>query len=138
MDEKKLDKDIIVPEKKQIEEMQKDIAVRMAMAKGVIGSMNNGVEGWLTEYLIEKDWVKLPEGAVIISKAQNENWLAWLEQNIKKARKETAEKFAERLKEKLHKEALHSPLLTKEYVQRIIREIAKEFTGGYNGKEKES
>ena len=56
---------------KQIEEMENDIAVRMAMAKGVAGSMNNGVEGWLAEYLIEKGWEKIPEGAVVIDRNEN-------------------------------------------------------------------
>ena len=82
--EKKMDK------QKQIEEMEKDIAVRMAMAKGVAGSMNKGVEGWLSEYLINEGWCKgfSREEVDEIS-----------ETAIKNSRKNTVEKFAERLKE---------------------------------------
>lgn len=54
-------------DKQMIEELEKDIAVRMAMAKGVAGSMNNGVEGWLGEYLIEKGWTQIPENAVVLT-----------------------------------------------------------------------
>lgn len=54
-------------DKQMIEEMKKDIAVRMAMAKGVAGSMNKGVEGWLSEYLCNKGWRKIPEGAVVLT-----------------------------------------------------------------------
>lgn len=99
---------------KQIDELEKDIAVRMAMAKGVAGSMNNGVEGWLGKYLIEKDWVKIPEGAVVLTDKKDIQQYEWskmcdkmgifklVEKESAKARKETAEKFAERLKEKLN------------------------------------
>ena len=113
---------------KQIEEMEKDIAVRMAMAKGIAGSMNNGVEGWLAEYLIEKGWAKINEGAVVLAGTETtENlidllvdfdemsftpfttcpnpdeyaieWKSKLIYAIGQLRKETAEKFAERQKE---------------------------------------
>ena len=110
---------------KQIEEMQKDIAVRMAMAKGVAGSMNNGVEGWLGEYLVKMGWIKPTENAVVLTKEAYENIGIYTEtvqeyecdengqpvlvkerKEVKKIptdiaefiRKETAEKFAERLK----------------------------------------
>ena len=55
---------------KQIEEMMKDIAVRMAMAKGVAGSMNKGVEGWLAEYLVNKGWQQITEGAVVLTREE--------------------------------------------------------------------
>lgn len=38
---------------------------------------------------------KIPEGAVVLTREENEKWLDWLELNMAKARKETAEKFAE-------------------------------------------
>ena len=62
---------------KQVEEMEKDIAVRMAMAKGVAGSMNNGVEGWLSEYLIEKGYRKIPENAVVLTREEHQKYLAF-------------------------------------------------------------
>lgn len=64
-------------DKQMIEEIEKDIAVRMAMAKGVIGSMNNGVEGWLAKYLIEKGWAKIPEGAVVLTREEYQKYLAF-------------------------------------------------------------
>ena len=83
---------------KQIEEMEKDIAVRMAMAKGIAGSMNNGVEGWLSEYLYNAGYRKIPEGAVVLTR--EEYGLLVTRPNLHIAtdvyitRKETAEKFA--------------------------------------------
>jgi hypothetical protein len=110
-------------QKQMIEEMEKDIAVRMAMAKGVAGSMNNGVEGWLGEYLVKMGWIKPTENAVVLTKEEQmardyecynlgyethkqesqkrEDYIKTLEHHINDleraliiARKETAEKFA--------------------------------------------
>lgn len=96
---------------KQIEEMNKDIAIRTAMAKSIVGSMNNGVEGWLAEYLVEKGWAKIQEGAVVLTREEFDelqkgiktyNYTAvfeeqsayrW-EQGYWQGTKETAEKFA--------------------------------------------
>ena len=97
---------------KQIEEMQKDIAVRMAMAKGVAGSMNNGVGGWLSEYLYNAGYRKIPENAVLLTREEWEQraYVHAMENELckkcrervaeayEKIRKETAEKFAEKLK----------------------------------------
>ena len=107
---------------KQIEEMEKDIAVRMAMAKGIAGSMNKGVEGWLSEYLYNAGYRKgfSREEVDEIS-----------ETAIKNSRKETAEKFAERLKERLDISVIGYS--TDEVVSEIedkIDEICKEFTEG--------
>lgn len=74
---------------KQIEEMKKDIAVRMAMAKCVTGSMNNGVEGWLSEYLIGKGWAKIPEGAVVLTEKKYQRYNR-IEKIIKLAKREKA------------------------------------------------
>ena len=107
---------------KQIEEMEKDIAVRMAMAKGVAGSMNKGVEGWLSEYLINKGWCKgfSREEVDEIS-----------ETAIKNSRKETAEKFAERLKEntvdEYDSEDVNHPYIILDYDE--LDKICKELTG---------
>ena len=40
----------------------------MAMAKGIAGSMNKGVEGWLSEYLYNAGYRKIPEGAVVLTR----------------------------------------------------------------------
>lgn len=74
---------------KQIEELKKDIAIRMAMAKGVAGSMNNGVEGWLSEYLIEKGYRKIPEGAVVLTEKEYKSYER-IEKIIKLAKMEKA------------------------------------------------
>jgi hypothetical protein len=129
---------------KQIEEMEKDIAIRMAGAKSVAGSMNNGVEGWLGKYLIERGWTKIHESAVVLTEGEYKDLISdevktierdiaeyWVTQDVEsvakelhkdgyrklddhaifvlrkakcleyKIRKETAEKFAERLKKRL-------------------------------------
>ena len=89
-------------DKLMIKELEKDISVRMAMAKGVAGSMNNGVEGWLGEYLIEKGWVKIPENAVVLTSNQKISMEHdWYRLGYEQGKKETAEKFSERLKTKL-------------------------------------
>ena len=86
----------------KLEEMEKDIAVRMAMAKGVAGSMNNGVEGWLSEYLYNAGYRKIPEGAVVLTQEMTYEYrkdVAEVKFLKKKIIKETAEKFIERQKE---------------------------------------
>lgn len=146
---------------KQIEEMMKDIAVRMAMAKGVAGSMNKGVEGWLAEYLVNKGWQQIPENAVVLTEKEYKKELQ--EQHNKgvtagfamrkfqkhsieqKTRKETAEKFAERLKEKCKElQDKYSHICKNKYeviqetcryegvtaVKNSIDEICKEITEG--------
>ena len=104
---------------KQIEEMEKDIAVRMAMAKGVAGSMNKGVEGWLSEYLCNKGWRKgfSREEVDEIS-----------ETAIKNSRKGTAEKFADRLKEKDCAIPIKDDFII--ILRKDIDEICKELTEG--------
>ena len=144
---------------KQIEEMEKDIAVRMAMAKGIAGSMNKGVEGWLGEYLIEKGWAKILENAVVLTEEElterdyerynlgyethrqesqkREDYIETLSHHINDlenalliVRKETAEKFAERLKEVCE---IHTEYDWNDYLEidvDYIDEICKEFTEG--------
>ena len=144
---------------KQINELEKDIAVRMAMAKGVAGSMNNGVEGWLGKYLIEKGWIKPAENAVVLTSERYSDYLitqtnnAYLEEQVKKlqgdnerlyknigkfkdtVRKETAEKFAEMAKNaivnmKWERDDTHIKLVTQEACLIAIDEICKELSEG--------
>jgi DNA-binding transcriptional regulator YbjK len=104
--------------------------------------------------LVEMIRKYIPEGAVVISKEQNENWLSFLEQNIEKARKEAVEKFAERLKPTLQEwlednedmagkidfgvatiDLIGVKSLDGEVIaESLIDEIAKEFTEEKNGK----
>ena len=88
-------------EQKQIEELEKDIAVRMAMAKGVAGSMNNGVEGWLGEYLIEKGWIKPTENAVVLTREEYEK--------VKHVLKYEPEEAIIRLEDLAKNERLYNP-----------------------------
>ena len=86
---------------KRIEEMEKDIAVRMAMAKGVAGSMNNGVEGWLSEYLYNAGYRKIPENAVVLTREEYEKHKGFSREEvdeiskttIKNSRKETTKEY---------------------------------------------
>ena len=73
---------------------------------------------------------KIPEGAVVLTDEEYERWQGQT-LNIKKVRKETAEKFAERLKEMANKEIVRT--IFDEFVYyRILEdkidEICKEFT----------
>ena len=77
---------------KQIEEMAKVYDEATAYARNYLGSMNNAGK-WYGNAIYNAGYRKIPEGSVVISKEQNENWLAWLESNIEKARKEAVEKF---------------------------------------------
>ena len=124
---------------KQIEELEKDIAVRMAMAKGVAGSMNKGVEGWLSEYLIEKGWVQIPENAVVLTREEYVNLQALKDEYVKgyeagvdegweNAREETAEKFAERLKTECFDGGIDDKRVSVSFSR--LDEICKEITEG--------
>ena len=138
-------------DKQIIEELEKDIAVRMAMAKGVAGSMNNGVEGWLGEYLIEKGWTQIPENAVVLTREEYEefqigndfnygyysgesNMTSYYENiRLPEVRKETAEKFAEKTNQAIN---AHRKMVGEdEYIvdaRRLIfevNEICKELGG---------
>jgi hypothetical protein len=125
---------------KRIEEMEKDIAVRMAMAKGVAGSMNNGVEGWLGKYLIEQGYRKIPENAVVLTredmKKYAEDCIAGKETGLdiinaliargerykekaKQTRKETAEKIDDYLVKRINE---NFEKLKKEQELPVIRE----------------
>jgi hypothetical protein len=155
---------------KQIEEMEKDIAIRMAGAKSVAGSMNNGVEGWLGKYLIERGWTKIHESAVVLTEGEYKDLISdevktierdiaeyWVTQDVEsvakelhkdgyrklddhaifvlrkakcleyKIRKETADKFAERVKMAFYYEFDE---LIPSIMSDKIDEIAKEITGG--------
>ena len=115
----------------QIEEMEKDIAVRMAMAKGVAGSMNKGVEGWLSEYLYNAGYRKLPEGAVVLTREEYQmlNYFNHRgEELLKQERKETAEKFAERLKEMAYQSSdwshgVHPMVVEVDYIDEVCEEL---------------
>jgi hypothetical protein len=97
---------------------------------------------------------EIPENAVVLTKEEYEelqigkdfnygyhngesNMTSYYENiRLPKVRKETAEKFAERLKEKMHKgKALHATVIGKEYVQRIIRETTNEICKEIIGEE---
>ena len=89
---------------KQIEELEKDIAVRMAMAKGVAGSMNKGVEGWLSEYLYNAGYRKIHANEVVVETNVWESLEIKIYRDFiaEEVRKKTAEKFAEKLKKVIH------------------------------------
>ena len=145
-------------DKQMIEEMEKDIAVRMAMAKGIAGSMNKGVEGWLGEYLIEKGWAKILENAVVLTEEElterdyerynlgyethrqesqkREDYIETLSHHINDlenalliVRMETAEKFAERLKDVYAPYQKYTAVYVttiREHIDKICKEITEE------------
>ena len=93
---------------KQIEEMAKDL-YRHICGKVKCQECNyNGDSEILSKYcdnylrakhLVEKGYRKIPKNAVVYTKEQVDKIFNDYAEYIKKTRKETAEKFAERLKE---------------------------------------
>lgn len=49
------------------------------------------------EELYNAGYRKVPEGGCVLSKEENENWVKWLEQNVKQARKETAREILQEI-----------------------------------------
>ena len=70
---------------------------------------------------------KIPEGSVVLTRAHEDKIFNDYVKYIKKVRKETAKKFAERLKETLSQ---YYENLTRGFVFKYIDEIAKEITEG--------
>ena len=135
---------------KQIEEMAKEMCGvsrrSYELCGDCFGEKNNyiGCRG-MAQFLSEKGWVKIPENAVVLTNEEYKRLQRRQEScktceeiasgMVKKARKETAEKFAERLKESgeikaisIVKNGTLYPIY-KAIVDRID-EIAKEFTEG--------
>ena len=73
--------------------------------------------------VVEEGYRKIPEGAVVLTREENEKWLDFLELNIKKARKETAREFVKALKKKLYTNNYCQEIVTEEHID----EIAKQF-----------
>ena len=101
---------------KQIEEMAKDICSPCHKGKLGLCEPNKGCVVW--EYAkngVEEGYRKIPEGAVVLMRSEHQKYLAFkiiepqvrgcldrereLEKRLETIRKETAEKFAERVKE---------------------------------------
>lgn len=77
-------------------------------------------------FMLIKGFCEIPEGAVVLTEKEYKK-LKNGEMTYNQMVRIITEKFAERLKEKMHKgKALHSPVVGKEYVQRIIREVVNE------------
>lgn len=55
-------------EKEQIEELASEIEKRLECAKSVVGSMNKGIGYWIAEDLVDKNYRKVGENEVVISK----------------------------------------------------------------------
>lgn len=83
-------------EKEMIEEMAK------VMAKNWFNETITDT----AERLINEGYRKIPEGSVVLSKEENENWLKWLEQNIEKARQKTAKEIIKFVSEHCDNESL--------------------------------
>lgn len=96
---------------KQIEEMAKVIEEAMAKARRTLGGHNN-IAMFYATMLTNAGYRKIQEGAVVfipteekyalLTKEEYERWQGQT-LNVKKVRKETAEKFAERLKSRFDK-----------------------------------
>jgi hypothetical protein len=130
----------MMDKQKQIDEMARILT--LCPRNTCVGCGMECIDYRMAKAIYNADYRKIPEGAVVLTK---ERYIEMLDEikvsqgklleMLKTVEKKTAEKFAERLKEKMHKgKALHATLLGKEYVQRIIREvvdeICKEITEG--------
>ena len=87
---------------KQIEEMAKLIEQAMAKARRTIGGHNN-IANFYATMLVNAGYRKIPENAVVLETSVYESLDIKLYRDTitEKVRKETAEKFAERLKQRL-------------------------------------
>jgi type I site-specific restriction endonuclease len=142
---------------KQIEEMAKEIEKSYTAYRGfcphnttVCSTVRNCMYCNIATHLIEQGYQKIPEGAVVLTKEEREEfnelyrsalqraekWERLCGIKIKETRKETAEKFAERLKEKLEENSpvagydLEDLEFDGETIQECIDEICKELTEG--------
>lgn len=81
---------------------------------------------------------KVPEGGCVLSKEENENWVKWLEQNVKQARKETAEKFAKELRNFIYLcDDLELDADTYEKISNKMDELTEQ-CGGWNNESRHS
>ena len=83
----------------------------------------------MCEAIFKAGYCRIPEGAVVLSKEQNENWLSFLEQNIEKARKEAVEKFVELLLSEYAAFEEEDEILIKD-MRGDIQDVAKALIGG--------
>ena len=92
---------------KQIEEMAKDICSPCHKGKLGMCEPKEGCVVWqYAKNAVEQGYRKIPEGAVALTKEEFEGYCETQKRvfdDLKRVRKETAEKFAERLKGKLSK-----------------------------------
>ena len=84
---------------KQIEEMAKIYDDATSYARNYLGSLNNAGK-WYGNAFYNAGYRKIPEGAVVLEKPIYDYIMQGNRIIQEHARKETAEKFAERLKEK--------------------------------------
>ena len=114
---------------KQIEEMSKDVEEYVVMF------WSNDLYNETARALYNAGYRKIPEGAVVLTREEEQKYLAYkiiepqirgcldrereLEKRLETVRKETAQEFAERLEE----------VLVNYVPQRLIDEIVKELTG---------
>ena len=117
-------------DKQMIEEMAKVIEEAMAKARRTIGGHNN-IANFYATMLYNAGYRKILEGAVVLTGEEHKQMLKDLIESNEKAKeiasKETAEKFAERVKMAFY---YHFDELIPSIMAKDIDEICKEFTGG--------
>ena len=118
-------------DKQMIGEMANDINLGFDIA---YDSRSSNFPQVIAEILTEEGYRKIPEGAVVLTDDEYERWQGQT-LNIKKVRKETAEKFAEMAKEaiinmKWARDDTHIKLVTQGDCLKAINEILKEITEG--------
>jgi hypothetical protein len=124
--------------KQEVEEIGQDIAdICSDMALNCCGS--TPCYACIAKRLERKGYRKIPENAVVLTREEFEfmcvDTKAVREEEVKQARKETAEKFAERLKSMAYQSTdwshgVHPMVVEVDYID----EICEEFTEGSYGK----
>jgi hypothetical protein len=111
---------------KQIEEMASCLVGEVVTGADSTKVLNLGyiTVKEIASILVNAGYRKIPDGGCVLNKDQNEKWLDWLELNMSKTRKETAEKFYKKLEERLKNTAYWL------FLHQDFEEICKEITWG--------
>lgn len=126
---------------------QKQVEEMIGIIQGAVGGCATHWASLIAEELVKYYQPKIPENAVVLTRAEHQKYLAFkiiepqvrgcldrereLEKQLKQCEKETAEKFAEMLKDETDFYLVADEHGNMHYVDLLawVDEIAKEFTG---------
>lgn len=123
----------MMDKQKQIEEMAKDLyGIQTYSYMEIYPCRQEQSNEIVAEHLVEKGWIKPAKNAVVLETSVYESLDIKLYRDIitEKVRKETAEKFAERLKGLFPINEDVFRFSTPEQIQKAVDEICKEIAEG--------